>query len=511
LQPYRRPAKLAAMTDAASYPIRIGRPEEFARVRDFFRAADFNDADICRLLAIETMSDIGGVDWSKVARDAMPPALGWCIDTFVRGAPPPAAKSSAICGEAVFAAFQSLGLLRPAKRDADALVSPIWLYPIDDFIMVSDRHDDPDGGDFVPADDIVFPALHAGMLTLMRLLPPTKGDALDLCGGAGLGALHLSRTARVAATADITPRSAFFADFNARLNGVAIESLCGDLYAPATGRQFDVISAHPPYVPAVESHLIFRDGGDTGEDIIRRVIEGLPAHLRAGGTAVIFCTARDTSEATFEQRARGWLGAAGVEFDIVMGADKVRSIAEIVAAMRQRKLVKTDEQAQLVTMRMHAADTRAFASGALVLRRYGRVVPEPPLRLVLLDDVTYADFDRVFAWRDLVRRDDARVATDVLAPRLAEGIEVDMRSVVHAGALAPTEVVFLRRSGFRSELKLDARVAPLIIRFDGEHSVASIFAAARDAGDITRALTLTAFSDLVRMMIERGLLEIDRA
>src|SRR6185437_11613384 len=108
-------------------------------------------------------------------------------------------------------------------------------------------------------------------------------------------------------------------------------------------------------------------------------------------------------------------------------ADKVRSIAEIVAAMRERKLVTSDEQAQMVTLRMRAADTRAFPSGALVLRRYARPVAEPPLRLILSDTATYADFERVFAWRDLVRCGDARVAADVLAPRLTEGIEIDMR------------------------------------------------------------------------------------
>ena len=40
---------------------------------------------------------------------------------------------------------------------------------------------------------------------------------------------------------------------------------------------------HPPYIPAKETELIFRDGGKDGEQIIRRAVEGLPRFLRPGG------------------------------------------------------------------------------------------------------------------------------------------------------------------------------------------------------------------------------------
>jgi hypothetical protein len=40
------------------------------------------------------------------------------------------------------------------------------------------------------------------------------------------------------------------------------------------------------------------------DQLVRRTIEGLPAHLRPGGTCVILCIARDTHNQAFEQRAR---------------------------------------------------------------------------------------------------------------------------------------------------------------------------------------------------------------
>src|SRR5262249_57650861 len=59
--------------------------------------------------------------------------------------------------------------------------------------------------------------------------------------------------------------------------------------------------------------MVYRDGGATGEEVTRRVIEGVPTHLLPGGSCVILCVSRDTEEQTFEQRAGDWLGTARSE------------------------------------------------------------------------------------------------------------------------------------------------------------------------------------------------------
>ena len=129
------------------------------------------------------------------------------------------------------------------------------------------RLEDAEGNAFAQPNDAVFPAFNHLTMRFLRTLPDARGaDALDLCGGCGIGALHLARTARAVASADLTQRAAFFTEFNARLNGVAIESLCGDLYAPAGARTFDLISAHPPFIAAVGAQrIIFRDADEFGE------------------------------------------------------------------------------------------------------------------------------------------------------------------------------------------------------------------------------------------------------
>jgi len=487
----------------------MGRVEEFAQVRNFFRSAEFDDATVCRALAIDAMSDMASVRWDEIRLDTLSAPLRWCIETFVRGTPPPAQQSRALCGEETFAAFRSLGLLRAARHDPAAIVSPIWLYPIAGFIVVSDRHDDPEGETFVPPEDIVFPALHAGTLSFLRLLPATRGgEALDLCGGAGIGALHLARSARLAVTADVTERAAFFAAFNGRLNDMPISSVCGDLYEPVKSQQFDLISAHPPYVPAVGTHMVFRDAGDTGEEITRRVIEGLPAHLHCGGICVIVCTARDT-EKPFEQRARDWLGPVAPEFDVILSVEKVRSVEDVVASMRERGMITGDEQAQAVTARLRALDTRHFVSGALIMRRCAEPVLEAPVRLRLSDDATAADFERLFAWRRHARWSDFSRWLAESRPRLAPDLQLTVRHAVHEGELVPADCVFSKERGIRTELRIERWVVPLIARFDGDRSVAQVYAAARNAGEMPDELTLEAFASLVRLMIERDLLRVD--
>ena len=299
----------------AGFPLRLGSSAEYALARDFLRRADFAEPALCRLLGMDSMADLGRVRSDEIRQEPVPEPLRWCLNIFLRGQPVDAQKSAVVCGGEVMAAFEALGLLRRSRRDPSAVVCPAWLYPADGFVVASDRRDDPDGNPFTPLPDVVFPAIYGGTLRFLRLLPKTGEDeALDLCGGSGIGALHLARQGGSAVTADVAERSALFAEFNRRLNAANISSLCGDLYSPVAGRQFKVITAHPPFVPATGQTMIYRDGGDTGEAVTRRVIEGLPAHLRVGGTCVILCVACDSQEKTFEQRARDWLGRDGKSF-----------------------------------------------------------------------------------------------------------------------------------------------------------------------------------------------------
>jgi SAM-dependent methyltransferase len=490
------------------FPLRLGTPEEFARVGEFFKRSGFDDKTTCRAFGIEEMSDLGQVNWEKVSLEGVSAALRWCITVFLRGLRADETESRRICGDEALRALVALGLLRSSRKDSAKVVSPVWLYPADGFLVASDRRDDPEGEAFAPAEDVVFPAIYGGTLRFLKLLPDARGgEALDLCGGSGIGALHFSRTSPRAATADLTERSALFAEFNGRLNQAPLTSLCGDLYAPVEGRQFDVISAHPPFVPATGHQMVYRDGGETGEEVTRRTVEGLPEHLRPRGTAVILCVARDTVEGPFEQRTRGWLGAAAAEFDVVFGLEKVLTVEEVVGSIRRRSEKLTDEQAGDLKARLESMGTRQFVYGALVVRRSPKPLSEAPLRVRLTPEGGAADFERLLTWRQRRREPGFTEWLANSRPHLTPQLQLTARHVVQDNELVPAEFVFSVEGGLPYALRPDGWVVPLVARFDGKRTVREALESARVADELPEGFSLEAFAGLVGTMIERALLE----
>ena len=85
-----------------------------------------------------------------------------------------------------------------------------------------------------------------------------------------------------------------------------------DAWSTLEGETFDLVVAHPPYVPALSHRFDFRDGGEDGEQVARRIVDGLGAHLRPGGRFVMTAALSDRRGAPIAQRVREWLGAAGM-------------------------------------------------------------------------------------------------------------------------------------------------------------------------------------------------------
>jgi hypothetical protein len=493
-------------------PLRIGPAATFARARAFFRDAGYDDdAGLCRILSVKELHQADGLDWSRVDFAPLPAALCWCIDVFFRGLAVPESAARRICGDEVLAAFLDIGLLAPSRSRAEMVICPVWVYPVDGFIAVSDRRDDGGGATTLSGDDVVFPGLDVGTLRFLRYMPDARGgEALDLCGGCGVGAMHLTRTAGHAFTLDVTPRATAFAKFNAHLNDVPVTSLCGDLYTPVHGHRFGLITAHPPYVPTYGRAYVFRDGGDSGEIIIRRIVEGLPAHLRSGGMAMMVCAGRDTFDETFEQRVAGWLGPAAIHFDMVFALIKTLSINEIIESLQTRSQPLTSQEANELRTRLTELRTRQFAYGVLMLRHDPEPVTASPLRIRLTDKAGPADLDRLVAWRAFRQQADFKSWLSDARPRFAPKAELTARHVADHGRLVPAEFTFRSDGAFQSALRLDAWMTPVLATFDGKRSTQEAFDAARHAGDMPEAFTFDNFADLVGMMIELDILGVER-
>ena len=138
---------------------------------------------------------------------------------------------------------------------------------------------------------------------------------LDLCTGTGALALVAARAGADTTAIDVSRRAVANVRLNARLNGVRVQALRGDLLSPVSGRKFDVIVTNPPYVQAPAEKLPDRgierawQAGLDGRVLIDRITAEAPAHLRPGGALLIVHSSINSTDATVDQLAGRGLDA----------------------------------------------------------------------------------------------------------------------------------------------------------------------------------------------------------
>ena len=148
---------------------------------------------------------------------------------------------------------------------------------------------------------------------LRRELRPGARVA-DICTGSGFLAVTaaLQGAGAVSAT-DRSRRAVLNARLNARLNGVSVRALRGDLLEPLGASKFDLIVSNPPYVPAETDALPSRgaarawDAGRDGRAFIDRLCDEAPSRLRPGGALLIVHSSVCGEAATLQRLEGGGL------------------------------------------------------------------------------------------------------------------------------------------------------------------------------------------------------------
>lgn len=177
------------------------------------------------------------------------------------------------------------------------------------------------------------------------------GNALDLCTGSGALAIVAAMAGAATATAvDASRRAVLAARFNARLNGVRVRALRGDLFEPVAGERFDVIVSNPPYIPGEGAGRGF-DAGDDGRELIDRVCARVADHLTPGGVALLVQSSVCGETATLDA-----LRGAGLAAEVI---DRRRGpLGPVMRArapeLRRRGLLEGDEE-ELLVLRAKAA------------------------------------------------------------------------------------------------------------------------------------------------------------
>jgi hypothetical protein len=270
---------------------------------------------------------------------------------------------------------------------------------------------------------------------------------------------------------------------------------------------FDRIVAHPPYMPTPRADTLWRDGGDTGEYLFRRIVEELPKFLRPGGTAYILSLGLDTEDGRLEERARRWLGDSHSEFDVIFGLGNEKTIQELLDGLGRRNNSPGPEDIELVGKALEREKTVQVVYGALVIHRRAESVAEPWTGRVRMTGATEGtDFEWALSWHKRRSHPDFLDRLAQEKPRLSPHLEIKVTHVVYEGRLAMAEAVLEVDKPFLFGIKLDGWAVPLIAQFDGNTTPAEIYAAAQADSSVPDELSPGAFINLVEMLIEKGCL-----
>jgi len=298
----------------------LGRTGQFGELLEFLRSTDYSDEFICRRFNLEHPGDF---EIDPRRRAPLPPfesGTDVLVALFLAGAAVETSVVQRFLGSKKMELLEGMGLMQQAPQTSQCYAT-VALYPVGDLFIASDRWSSYDGSPFCSPQDLVYPAFVPNTRLFLQHLPNHPGENfLDLCGGTGVAALVAARRGSSHAwSGDISERSTRFAEFNRRLNGITnAHAVTSDLYSSFENLRFDAISAHPPYVPTLQPKWIFFSGGRDGEEITRRIVEGLADHLRDGGLFIALTMGSDRAERPFEHRIREWLGPSQKEFDIAL-------------------------------------------------------------------------------------------------------------------------------------------------------------------------------------------------
>jgi HemK-related putative methylase len=122
---------------------------------------------------------------------------------------------------------------------------------------------------------------------LSPVVIPGDAEVLDMGTGSGVCAIAAARHARRVVAVDIDQTAVRCARLNVLLNQVdgKVEVLSGDLFAPVSGRRFDVILFNPPFIRGAPRHNA--DRAWRSVDVPERFAAGLEDHLHPGGHALV--------------------------------------------------------------------------------------------------------------------------------------------------------------------------------------------------------------------------------
>ena len=495
-------------------PFRLGTPDEFAQLRDLFVRLGFEEAPLCARFGIESVRELLILgEHGTYGRELPDDPTSVLVKLFVRGEQVSwnVVRSALPAGD--LATIESLGVLHAALGRPELCVATISIDPVGELFVAADRLEGYDSTDAEAPSDFVYPPITAQTTRFLRLMPRERCDsALDIGTGSGILALVAASDFATAVTAvDIAERSVRFARFNAALNNLAsVRALHGDLYDPIGREQFDLILAHPPYVPAFETEYVFRDAGEDGEQITRRIIAGLADHLRPGGQFFCGCMMTDRRGAPLEQRLRGMLGAASGEFDVIVAQEKTIDPIQFFARQARQGFAPIDGVARWQET-VDRLEIEQMVVASLLMQRRESQRPVVTSRRALSPVTSSADLQWLARWLVATESWGPEDVRRLLGsrPRTLPRTELRSRSMLHDGQWSVAECLLVTLAPFAVEASCPTWYATLLQFCDGRMTAREHLQYLRDTHAVPESASEDAFAVMIKQLVDAGLVEVE--
>jgi methylase of polypeptide subunit release factors len=491
---------------------RIGDTASFTRVRQCLGEAGFTEARVAQWAGVESIHLFQSLhDGRKTGADIQNP-LDLLVALFMDSVVVEDATIARFIPAPVVEDLRALQLLMPASGRGRSHAT-VLLYPVEGLYIISDLTRDPDPAKAIPlAEDVVYPAITTSSGRFLRQISRTPSERfLEMCAGTGIAALIGARRAGHAWSLDITERSTHFARFNAALNGITnFTALQGDLYEPVQGLTFDRIVAHPPYVPAPEQKIIYRDGGHDGEQITRRILAGLPQYLAPGGRYQCTCVASDRTGARLEERIREMIGPEHGEFDVLLStALEYEPIGYFTRTALDNRMEWSTLEATLRTQRKLEVERMVYSHIEVQRRAAPRRVFTQ--RRALGPANGWTETDWLLKWETAMVAGDGALPRTLLAGRpsvaAATLVQLELRQV--EGSWTPLEAGISIDWPYPVRVKCPPWSAELLAQCDGQSTLEQLFGRLQASGALPAEGAEAGFLQFILMLTGAGILLFD--
>lgn len=483
----------------------------FAQVRGFLIDSHYAERSVCERLHLTNTADYLKLKPNPASPYAIRDALDALARLFLIGEIVAHSQIEPHIPPGVIDALAALGLIDRYPGHPTDWYGTAALYPAHELYIVSDRWTSPEASPIQGAADVVYPAVTVNTTQFLEILPEEPCESfLDLCAGTGIAALvAASRYARHAWSADITEAAAHCAEFNRKLNGVEnLTVVRGDLYDAVSDKTFDRIVANPPHMPSLKRAELWADGGQLGDHITQRIIEGLPKHLRPGGRFYCVTAGPDRKGEGFERRMRGWLGEHASKFDILLFERRLFDPAQIAhqqAARTRGGMAEVELWKELFDQ--HQVEHIFY--GPFVVEK--KVTPGEPVtvRRQKGSRLGWPEIEWLRAWETAAAHPEMLHRLLESRPVTAQALELRVVHRMHDGKLAPQRFTLQTEYPFAVECPIQPWTAYLIGRCDGKTTGRQLLEFLKENQFLAADEPQEQFADYLRDMVSGGFLEIE--